>query len=140
MERMGLGPVAARVYVYLLYCDETGATFEDMVAYFSVSKSAVSNALKMLKAVEMVDSRTMGGKRKRFFYINFQNMFNERYMETRIKSFSKMLEDIRADRAKDDGFAQELENVALLYSMLLVEYPIMIERWRRTVAMRANKD
>lgn len=140
MERMGLTPVAARVYVYLLLCEEPGAAFEDLVSYFKVSKSAVSNALKMLTSADMAEAKTIGGQRKRYFFVNFQNTFNEKYMTDKIRIFSNMLEDIRTVRSIDDDFANELDNVALLYKMLLVEIPFTLERWRRTIEMKKKKD
>lgn len=139
MEKMGLAPVAARVYVYLLLCTEPGATFEDLVNYFKVSKSAVSNALKMLTSGDMCDSKTIGGQRKRYFFVNFENTFNEKNMTARFKIVSDMLEDIRAIRNIDDDFANELNNASLLYKMLLVEMPIIFERWKRTIEMDKKK-
>lgn len=140
MEKMGLTPVAARVYIYLLLSPEEGATFEDLVNYFKVSKSAVSNALKMLTSSSMAEYKTVGGKRKRYFFVNFESMFSEKNMTARFTIVSNMLEDIRVVRGIDDDFADQLDNAALLYKMLLVEFPIVFERWKRTIAMeKKNK-
>jgi DNA-binding transcriptional regulator GbsR (MarR family) len=133
MEKMGLTPVAARVYVYLLLSPEEGATFEDMVSYFKVSKSAISNALKMLTSTSMAEYKTVGGQRKRYFFVNFKSMFSEKNLTARFKVISDMLEEIKAVRNIDDGFAKELDRAALLYKMMLVEFPIIFERWKRTI-------
>lgn len=140
MEKMGLTPVAARVFVYLLFGKEPGATFEDLVSYFKVSKSAVSNALKMMSSVNMVESKTIGGQRKRYFFVNFSSMFNEAYMTNKMRVFAHMLSDIKKLRSKEDAFSQELDNTALLYNMLLVELPIMLERWQRTIDLKKKQD
>lgn len=134
MEKMGLTPVAARVYVYLLLSPEEGATFEDMVNYFKVSKSAISNALKMLTSTSMAEFKTIGGQRKRYFFVNFKSMFSEKNLTAKFKVVSDMLEEIKAVRNIDDGFARELDHAALLYKMMLVEFPIIFERWKRTIA------
>lgn len=134
IDKMGLSPVAARVYVYLLFSDERGATFEEITLYFDVSKSAVSNALKMLTSVGMVDAKTYGGKRKRFFYINFESTFNEESMSGKFRLMSEMFTDVRSARGVDDAFGKQLTNIALLYKMLLVEIPIILERWKRTIS------
>lgn len=135
MEGMGLAPVAARVFIYLLFSPDHKATFDDFVKYFEVSKSAVSNALKMLVATNMVEAKTTGGQRKRYFSTNFQRMLSEDAMASKFKIFYNMLDDIRISRGVEDDFASELENVSTLYKMLLVELPIIIDRWKRTIAL-----
>lgn len=139
MERMGLTPVAARVFVYLLFSEEHQATFEQMVTYFRVSKSAVSNALKMLESVKMVGSRTVGGQRKRYFYVSLRSLFGEDYITARIKQFITLLDGIRVERNVKDDFSQELADVASLYKMMLFEIPLILERWRRTVEMNKER-
>jgi DNA-binding transcriptional regulator GbsR (MarR family) len=138
MEHMGLTPVASRVFVYLLLCGGQGALFEDLVGYFKVSKSAVSNALKMLTTSGMVGSKTIGGQRRRFFYVQMRSLFNEKEMTERYKQFFTILDDVRMARNIKDKFDQELDDVAVLYKMLLVEFPIILDRWKRTIALQAN--
>ncbi|MFC4873469.1 GbsR/MarR family transcriptional regulator [Negadavirga shengliensis] len=135
MEKMGLSPVAARTYVYILYTRDPGATFEDLVRFFQVSKSAISNALKYLESVNMIDSKTIGGQRKRYFYASFDKMLNKEVMINRFKLMSDMLHDIKYDRQDDDVTAQQLENASLLYKMLIIELPIVLERWKRTIEL-----
>lgn len=131
MERMGMTPVSSRVYIYLLFSKEPGASFQELVDFFNVSKSAVSNALKFLTDTHMVESKTIGGKRKRYFYVHFDSMFSEKNLTSKFKLLSKMLEDINETRNIDDKFGKELQNASLLYKMLLVEFPIIYERWKR---------
>ncbi len=132
---MGLTPVAARIFTYLLLTGKEGAIFEDLVAYFKVSKSAVSNALKMLTASGMAGYRTVGGKRRRFFYVNMRSMFNETEMTARYQQFFTILDDVRKARGVQDEFDKELGEIAVLYRMLLVEFPIILERWKRTIEL-----
>lgn len=131
MEGMGLGPVAARVFVYLLFSQQDQATFDDMVSYFKVSKSAISNALKFLTAVNMIESKTIGGQRRRYFHINFKKMLDQQEMTSRFKSYSSMLDDIASSRGQDDDFTRELANASSLYKMMIVEFPIILERWKQ---------
>ncbi|WP_051350366.1 GbsR/MarR family transcriptional regulator [Dyadobacter alkalitolerans] len=131
MEGMGLSPVAARVFVYLLFSHQDQATFDDMVSYFKVSKSAISNALKFLMAVNMIESKTIGGQRRRYFHVNFKKMLDQQEMTSRFKSYSAMLDDIASSRGQDDEFAKELANASSLYKMMIVEFPIILERWKQ---------
>ncbi|NLR77177.1 GbsR/MarR family transcriptional regulator [Chitinophaga eiseniae] len=135
MEGLGLTPVAARTYIYLLLCKDSQATFEQIVEYFGVSKSAVSNAIKMLESTKMITSKTVGGQRKRYFSANLAGIFNEQTMTDRIRVFFGILDEIRSIRHTDDTLNEELEAVALLYKMMLVELPLILERWKRTVAL-----
>lgn len=138
MEKMGLTPVASRVFGYLLLAGDDGAAFDDLVAFFGVSKSAVSNALKMLMATGMASSRTTGGQRKRSFYINLKGLFNEQIMTQRYVQFFTLLDDARKVRNKRDVFSNDLDDIAVLYKMLLVEFPIVLERWKRTIELKRN--
>lgn len=138
MEKMGLAPVASRVFGYLLLAGDEGAAFDDLVAFFGVSKSAISNALKMLTATGMASSRTSGGQRKRSFYVNLKGLFNEQMMTQKYVQFFSLLDDARKVRNVQDVFANDLEDVAVLYKMLLVEFPIVLERWRRTIELKRN--
>lgn len=131
MEELGISPVPARVYVYLLFSEQPEATFEDLVSYFEVSKSAISNALKMLKSDEMIDFKTIGGKRKRYFYVDVEKTFNSRTMTSRYAKMMRLYDDIGKLRGKDDEFGKELVHAALFFKMLLIEMPIVVERWKR---------
>lgn len=135
MEGLGLTPVAARVYIYLLLCEGHQATFEQIVEYFGVSKSAVSNGIKMLESAKMISAKTMGGQRKRYFSANVTSMFNEDTLTAKIKMFFHILDEIRSIRQTNDELNQELEEVSMLYKMMLVEMPLILERWRRTIAL-----
>jgi len=139
MESMGLTPVAARVFIYLMLSEEHQATFEQMVNYFGVSKSAVSNALKMLESVKMVDAKTIGGQRKRYFSVNVKTMFSEDHISEKIKQFYTIMDDIRATRKVDDAFNEELKEVSDLYKMMLFEIPLILERWKRTIELKQQQ-
>ncbi|WMJ73703.1 hypothetical protein RCC89_11085 [Cytophagaceae bacterium ABcell3] len=131
MEGMGLSPVAARVFVYLLLSPNQLVTFDDLVNYFNVSKSAISNAIKWLTTSQMIEAKTIGGQRKRYFSADFKVFYNEQQMSQKFSLMHTLLDDVRATRGLDDEFGKELDNISTLYKMLMVEIPIIIERWKR---------
>lgn len=139
MEHMGMTPVASRIFVYLMLCGGEGAIFDDMIAFFGVSKSAVSNALKVLTASGMVSSKTIGGQRRRFFYVNMRSLFNENEMTEKYRQFFNILDDVRRARNIEDKFDKDLDDVSVLYKMLLIEFPIILDRWRRTIELNSVK-
>lgn len=139
MENMGLTPVAARVYIYLMFHDRPGAVFGEIVDYFKVSKSAVSNALKMLTSAELVEAITIGGQRKRYFSVNFKCTLNEEAMTKKMGVMCDLLRDVKDVQEVGAEFTREIGEAILLYEMLQVEIPIIMERWRKTIALKKEK-
>lgn len=133
IEQLGFTPVVSRVFVYLMFYGSEGATFEEMVKYFGVSKSAVSNALKTLNDFGIVDFRTNGGQRKRHFYLNLRNLFNEKIITSRYRQMYSVLEGVRQERDTNTAFDTGLAEMATFYKMFLIEVPIILERWKKTI-------
>lgn len=133
MEQMGLTPVASRVYAYLLFSGGEGITFEELLDYFKVSKSAISNAIKLLDTSGMIISKTRGGQRKRFFYPDMKLFFSEELVSSRMNTFLKVVTDMQKERGKDDQFNTELKNIAILYKMMLDGLVVIIQKWKNTV-------
>ncbi len=86
-EQMGMQPVVGRLLGYLLLTDTGEATFQDFVDDLGISKSAVSNSLNVLQAMNVIDYITKPGDRKRYFRLKKQS-FRE-IMESQI---SKVLQ------------------------------------------------
>lgn len=130
-EKQGFSPVASRIMIYLLLHPEGEATFEDIVSYFGVSKSAVSNALKLLSAMKIVKEITKAGARKRYFSSNFNEAFSPEeavkgYRETRV-----ILEDIRKVRKRKDKIAEDLGGAIDFIKVLEVEYGKIYEKVKK---------
>ena len=62
-KRMGLTPAFARVNALLTICDETELTFEQIQDGLNLSKSATSNALQGLLAIDRIGYKTKPGER-----------------------------------------------------------------------------
>ncbi len=56
-------------------------------------------------------------------------------MSEKFRIMTGMLDDIRTTRNIDDELANELDHASLLYNMLIVELPIILERWKRTIKL-----
>ncbi|WP_118972119.1 GbsR/MarR family transcriptional regulator [Taibaiella koreensis] len=122
-EKQGFSPVASRVMGYLFLHPEGEATFEELVQYFGVSKSAISGAIKILSAMEIITEKTKSGARKRYFKVTLERMFApetvvKKYRETRL-----ILEDIRKLRKKKDEFAENLAYTIAFLKALENEFP-----------------
>ena len=129
LEKVGMSPVASRVFIYLMFHFEEGATFDDILNYFNVSKSAVSNAINALLNKEIIDYKTSEGKRKRTFFIDFKKTFLELSTGAKMKQVVDMIDDVIATRKANSLYNDDLDNIALLYKMLVEELPLIVDRW-----------
>lgn len=130
-EKQGFSPVASRVMSYLFLHPEGEATFEELVQYFGVSKSAISGAIKILSAMEVITEKTKSGARKRYFQATLERLFSpetavKKYRETRL-----ILEDIRKLRKKKDEFSESLTRTITFFKVLEKEYPKVYEQLKK---------
>jgi len=132
-EQIGLTPVAARVYAYLLYAAHYSTTFEDLADYFNVSKSAISNAIKYLTLAGMVASKTKDGQRKRFFGADLNYLINTDNITKRNKLFIATFQQILKDRKSNDALKKDLEDIIIYFEMAISEYPGFIDRWKKRI-------
>jgi DNA-binding transcriptional regulator GbsR (MarR family) len=126
-EKQGFSPVASRVLVYLFLHPDGEATFDEMVQYFKVSKSAISNAIKILLLMDAVTEKTKSGGRKRYFRATIEKMFSP---ENAIKGYRDarlMFEDLRKLRKKKDDISDELLKATSFIKLLESEYAKLYE-------------
>lgn len=138
LETMGLTPMASRIFIYMMYVGDSEVTFDELVNYFQVSKSAISNGIKLLQSADMLSHKTYGGKRKRYFYSNTEMLFNLKGMTQRLKHFINIFEDVQKAHSANGSYSKELDNYILFYKMMLAELPIIMQRWQNTVKQKNN--
>lgn len=66
-ERMGVSPLAARIYILLTLSPSNGLTFESIREELGSSKSSTSINLNVLIQLKYVEYNTKPGDRKRYF-------------------------------------------------------------------------
>ena len=135
-EKHGFSPVASRVMIYLFLHPEGEATFEDLIQYFGVSKSAISNALKILSVMQIVSERTKGGTRKRYFQASLRIIFSPATMLKNYRETRLILEDIKKLRKKRDKVADDFSDIIDFMKLLEKEYP---ELYRKVQEEGARK-
>lgn len=121
-EKQGFSPVASRIMIYLFLHPEGEATFDELVQYFSVSKSAVSNAIKILSVMDVISEKTKAGARKRYFKVTPEKLFAP---ETVIKGYRDcrmIFENIRTLRNSKDNISDELLKVTQFIKLVEKEY------------------
>lgn len=98
-EQRGMQPLMGRILGLLLVLEEAEATFDEIVAYLQVSKSAVSTALNFMQVKKLVVYRTKPGERKRYFYLTIQDWEKEIHTELReVVKIKGILEQVRISR------------------------------------------
>ena len=132
LEKVGFSPVASRLYLFLLFARQNEATFEDLIDYFGVSKSAVSNGLKFLQTVHLVVHATKNGKRKRYFKVDLEGNTGVAHAINRMTEMKDMLEDVAKAKGVS-GKKDDLSKLIVYYAMMIEEYPTILEKWRRAV-------
>lgn len=98
-EQRGMQPLMGRIMGLLLVLDEAEATFDEIIEYLNVSKSAVSNALNILQLQGHIAYKTKPGERKRYFYATLDKW--EDAMKKELCDFSEIssfLKDVLKER------------------------------------------
>lgn len=63
-------PIAARIFSTLLFAEQNGATFEELVNFLGASKSTISTNLQKLSSMEIVEYFTKPGDRKKYYTLS----------------------------------------------------------------------
>jgi len=133
-EKQGFSPVASRIMIYLFLHPDGEATFDEMVQYFGVSKSAVSNALKLLSTAEIIQEKTKAGARKRYFKVTPARFFAPEAMVKSHKENRLIFEDLRKLRKKKDQLSDDLLKLTTFIKIIETEYPRlyeeMMKKWK----------
>lgn len=67
----GIPPMASKINSYLMLdLDREGKTFEELVEYFSASKSTISCGVNTLLSLQLIKDITKPNQRKRYFVTN----------------------------------------------------------------------
>lgn len=74
-DKKGLQPIAGRIIGLLTVMDKEQYTFDEIVEELQVSKSSVSNALKLLEFADAIEYTTVPGDRKRYFQLRKRERF-----------------------------------------------------------------
>ena len=130
LEKLGMSPVAARVYLYFFYCDDYSATFDELISYFKVSKSAISNALKYLEGLEMIRSETRDGQRKRYFTINIDGIVNSESAIKKVVLMKNLFQQIEADRSTMNNRDNKLSEIIAFYRLFENAMSAMLNEWK----------
>ncbi|MFB9119694.1 transcriptional regulator [Bergeyella porcorum] len=100
----GLPPLASKINSYLMFdFNREGKTFEELVEYFSASKSSISSNLNTLLSLQLIKDITKPNQRKRYF------ITNDEFAKIRLSNVAKRLRR-EADLLEKISVYQEILN------------------------------
>lgn len=132
MEQKGMSPMPGRVFAYLLLSEPPYRTFYEIQDFLKASKSAISNALRVLMDSSVVDYITFSGDRKRYFKVNTANWLKVSIVEAnKAAQMQLFLERVLAMRqnSKHLEFNEGLEKVLRLQEFLAQRIPELIDEF-----------
>jgi len=140
-EQNGLQPALGRILGLIMVAESAEATFDEIVASLSLSKSAVSSALTLLQIQNKVEYITKPGERKRYFRLKKANW--EHDLKNGISSglqFSSILDEVLTIRNDTNPeFNKHLENVRDFMLFLQKEIPVIIDRYMEQQAKKNSR-
>ncbi len=123
-DKKGFQPVAGRVLGLLLVMDKEQYTFDEIVEELKISKSAASNALRMLEVANIIEYFTLPGERKRYFQIKKPDKFSlidehKTNLEASLKFFQNAWE-LKANKNSENSIL--LQNLIKMLNFFLDKF------------------
>ncbi|MCC5935796.1 MAG: ArsR family transcriptional regulator [Lunatimonas sp.] len=126
-------PLMGRILGLLMVLDEAEATFEEIVDYLNVSKSAVSNALNFMQIQNKVKYKTKPGERKRYFYLKVEDWESDMQHQigdiTQATHFLQEVIDVR--KQANPSFTCHLQEVCAFLEYIKTKIPSLFEGFRK---------
>lgn len=132
-EQRGMQPLMGRILGLLMILDDAEATFEEIVEYLNVSKSAVSNALNFMQIKNQVQYKTKPGERKRYFYLKMDDWEEEiqKQMEDITLATDVLREVISLRSEKKPSFTCHLNELCSFLDYVKTRIPNLFEGFRK---------
>ncbi|NUQ14846.1 MAG: MarR family transcriptional regulator [Flavobacteriales bacterium] len=132
-EKANLPPASARIMALLLVSPVVELPFEDISSMLNLSKSATSNALNHLLALERIEYVTHPGERRRYFRSRFSKWKTNVTEQLRsIEHAAQLLDKACAGRpANTPEFNAQLKELVDFMNYMVSELPGILARWEK---------
>ena len=133
LEKSGSAPAQARILSLLMVCEKAELTFDEIHMTLKISKSAASNAINALLAMERIEYYTKPGDRKRYF-VNRIGQIEQDFEKNlnKLLEINALLKEILANRPKSTKqFNNTLQRVIDFMGFLQGELPDLYKKWRK---------
>lgn len=135
-EQRGMQPLMGRIVGLLLVLEEAEATFDEIVEYLNVSKSAVSNALNILQLQGHIAYKTKPGERKRYFYLTLEKWEEAMKKELcDVSEISTFMQDVLKERGNvKPEFNHHIQNLCNFMEFLKAKIPSLFNEFKKSQA------
>jgi len=132
-EKMGLNPAAARVNALLTVSNKTDLSFDEIREILGLSKSAVSNAINSLLALELIGYKTKMGERKRFFFSKLGQWKTKfRRDIAGLENYNEVVKDILQERSNENPeFNERMKELTQFMDYFMEESMKIIDNWEK---------
>lgn len=138
MSAYGLGPMAGRVWAWLLICDPPEQTAADLAASLQASRGAISGAAAFLSASGLIRRMRRRGDRREYFSIP-PGAFNS-LLRSGTAYYERLVDITSAGLATMDGREPSarlrLEEVRDATQFIVESFPVALEGYLRERATR----
>jgi len=134
IEKFGLSPMNGRILALFTVTESPELTFDEIVSFFSTSKSVVSNSLNYLLTHKLIDYKTYNTGRKRYFYLT--DRFFVIYFNDLLSAMSELREEIYKTLSRCTKTHKEVNTRMLKW----VENANIFEENIKQVLEQINKD
>ena len=130
-ERYGFQPAASRVVGLLYVADRTELCFDEIAEGLQISKSATSNALKLLEQADKIEYITHPGDRKRYFRLKVNNWRGEFIKQVKsMTGFFELLRQVLEVRtAETPEYNKSIKELMNFMEFVADECPHLLEKW-----------
>lgn len=139
-EQMSLPRMAGRVLGWLLICDPSHQSMNELAEALSASKASISNNTRLLIQFGLIERISLPGERRDYFRIEpnaWQRMIKHRAAQ--VVSFRRLAErglTLIAD--KEPHLKTRLQEMRDIYAFYEREFPRLIEKFDREQAAKNN--
>lgn len=141
-EKLGISPLAARIYALLILSSYDGLSFDEIKERIKASKSSTSINIKALSQLGYIKFHTITGERKRYFTIaKYATLITLESYQKGIIFEQDILETINTYNKKyhPEKFTNE-ESIGLIFQEYLLEKQQLVERTiEKMKQFRANE-
>lgn len=131
IEKGGLQPAMAKIIAFLMVSDEPELTFDEIWGTLGISKSAASQAINQLLAINKLEYRTKLGDRKRYFCSRVTSWQEDTKSQIEgLSVFTNVLKQILDQRpAKTKDFNNSLKKLINFMEFLTKEMPALYKKF-----------
>lgn len=142
-ERLGLSPLAARIYALLVLSSYDGLTFDEIKEFIQASKSSTSVNINVLTQLNHVEYYTKSGDRKRYFRVakNYHRQALERYHQSLEEDIAMVEKINHFNKAHyPEKFRREKSIGSIMQNYFKAQQKLATETIKKITAFREGED